>query len=835
MTTHGRKKVVAEPTPPARDPRDVETIERLQQWIQELELEQLQRDSSAEETKTESNVWDDGSEDVNPFSEGNPRGGIVYYYDTDNKEEESMPVYDTDTEDVIEKEEGFVGKGGPNEEEEDGNKDEVVYADHINQNEFNGSVNNDTFGMPFLPLLKDSMSCEWMVLNASMLCFCIRNVKMPQLRRSAVLLLKSCSLYIDDEDQLQRVLPYVIAMLSYSSQIIRSAALETLCDILPLVRDFPPSDAKIFPEYILSMLCMLTDDPEESVRLCYASNISKLALTAYEFLIHSISKTEAGVLNDLSSGQKSNEIIRRLQNQKNDAQLAQFRKPIAEVIQELVMGPRQTPNIRRALLQDVGNICWQIIYICFFVGQISVEEFILPYLEHALGDSTKVVIVNALDCLAILCKSGILRKRILLEMIEHPFPLLCYPSQWVRRSVVTFISASNESLGAIDSYVFLVPLIRPFLRRQSISLASEKALFTCLKPPDHKSITSTMQSFSLGENNVEARLRTMGSFVHTASGSVDIMDPSFSDKLKFSGFMSPQISGANSLIGDKSSEGIPLYYFKYGKRTSGNAPSAPESSATFDALVSTPKLTSSSRGISNNPPQLHRVIHESEERELDQTIGVSSSLKGAIGDDSSHPTKTSGLPSFAGAQVIPDFGWRPRGVVVAHLQEHRFAINDISVSTNHCFFVTASDDSTVKVWDSRELEKDISFRSRLTYCLDGSRALCATMLHGSAQVVVRASDGIIHMFSVDYISKGLRSVVDKYSRIADVKKNNIGEGAILALLNYSSGSDDGKMILYSTQNCGIHLHDTKENSRTSFSQAGENDAEALTFSQSQNA
>ncbi|GJW21186.1 hypothetical protein Tco_0031808 [Tanacetum coccineum] len=33
-------------------------------------------------------------------------------YVTDNEEEESMPVYDTDIEDVIEDEEGFVGKGG---------------------------------------------------------------------------------------------------------------------------------------------------------------------------------------------------------------------------------------------------------------------------------------------------------------------------------------------------------------------------------------------------------------------------------------------------------------------------------------------------------------------------------------------------------------------------------------------------------------------------------------------------------------------------------------------------------------------------------------------------
>lgn len=111
------------------------------------------------------------------------------------------------------------------------------------------------------------------------------------------------------------------------------------------------------------------------------------------------------------------------------------------------------------------------------------REYLLPYIEQALTDVTESVIANALDCLAILCRSSFLRKMILLEMIDHAFPLLCCPSQWVRRSAVAFIAASSESLGAVDSYVFLVPVIRPFLRRQPASLASEKTLFSCLKPP----------------------------------------------------------------------------------------------------------------------------------------------------------------------------------------------------------------------------------------------------------------------------------------------------------------------------------------------------------------
>ncbi|KAI3447049.1 hypothetical protein Pfo_003714 [Paulownia fortunei] len=793
---------------------------------------------------------------------------------------------------------------------------------------------SDTFGMPFLPLPQDILSCEGMVLIASLLCSCIRNVKVPFIRRAAVLLLKSCSLYIDDEDRLQRILPYVIAVLSDPAAIVRCAALETLCDILPLVRDFPPSDAKIFPEYILPMLSTLPDDSEESVRICYASNISKLALTAYGFLIHSISLTEAGVLNETNLSRKSStpatDTSGEPQRLNNDAQLAQLRKSIAEVIQELVMGPKQTPNIRRALLQDIGNLCWffgqkqsndfllpilpaflndrdeqlravfygQIIYVCFFVGQRSVEEYLLPYIEQALNDITESVIVNALDCLAILCRSDFLRKRILLEMIERAFPLLCYPSKWVRRSAVTFIAASSENLGAVDSYVFLVPVIRPFLRRQPASLASEKAFLGCLKPPvsrelyhqvlenarssdmlerqrkiwyntssqsknfeavdllqktareldpmkfwsdrqndiQHHSFTTPTgehMDFTNSDDN-EGKFKAMGNLTQNTLNQEEAHDRIASEKSQLSGFMSPQMSCMNSFI-DKSSESIPLYYFKVdNKRTSGTAPASSDSSSlpwmdpitkSFSLASSKPasKLVSGSVYVGNGPALLRRVVHEVEDRETDETayisskfheMGVPDRMKGSsltMGDHSTSAEATE-LSSLAWSSTIPDSGWRPRGVLVAHLQEHRSAVNDISISMDQQFFVSASEDSTVKIWDCKKLEKDISFRSRLTYSLGGSRAMCVAVLQGSTQIVVGASDGMMHMFSVDHISRGLGNVVENYSGIADVKKSGFGEGAILSLLNYSADGSTSKMILYSTQNCGIHLWDTRTSS-----------------------
>ncbi|GJZ19380.1 hypothetical protein Tco_0555970 [Tanacetum coccineum] len=79
METRGRKKSVTEPTPPARDPLDVETIKRLQQRIQELEgnprFYGKHHDNPllTKETKSEPIIWDVGDEEEEyPFVNKHP-------------------------------------------------------------------------------------------------------------------------------------------------------------------------------------------------------------------------------------------------------------------------------------------------------------------------------------------------------------------------------------------------------------------------------------------------------------------------------------------------------------------------------------------------------------------------------------------------------------------------------------------------------------------------------------------------------------------------------------------------------------------------------------------
>ncbi|GJY42244.1 hypothetical protein Tco_0429514 [Tanacetum coccineum] len=90
------------------------------------------------ETESEPIIWDIGDdEEEYPFVNEYPsfkKEPIMFVedascliYDTDNEEEESMPVYDTDIEDVIEEEEEFFGFGG----EEDNIEDVVVVANDL--------------------------------------------------------------------------------------------------------------------------------------------------------------------------------------------------------------------------------------------------------------------------------------------------------------------------------------------------------------------------------------------------------------------------------------------------------------------------------------------------------------------------------------------------------------------------------------------------------------------------------------------------------------------------------------------------------------------------------
>lgn len=94
--------------------------------------------------------------------------------------------------------------------------------------------------------------------------------------------------------------------------------------------------------------------------------------------------------------------------------------------------------------------------------------------------------------------------------------------------------------------------------------------------------------------------------------------------------------------------------------------------------------------------------------------------------------------------------WRPQGQLVGVLAEHTEKVTRIVVAADDTFFLTSSDDGTVKVWDSSRLERNVTHRSRHTYKLaPGVKVTSLCFVENTHAFVCTGSDGTVHVVKVD--------------------------------------------------------------------------------------
>ncbi|EED16960.1 protein kinase (VPS15), putative [Talaromyces stipitatus ATCC 10500] len=158
-----------------------------------------------------------------------------------------------------------------------------------------------------------------------------------------------------------------------------------------------------------------------------------------------------------------------------------------------------------------------------------------------------------------------------------------------------------------------------------------------------------------------------------------------------------------------------------------------------------------------------------------------------------------------------DKPWRPEGVLVALFGEHTGPINRVVVAPDHGFFVTASDDSTVKVWDTTRLEKNLTPRSRQTHRhAPGTKVKCLTFVENTYTFVSAATDGSIHAVKVDY--QNINETV-RYGKLQIVRQYQLPEGDD-GSIEYATWiehyrSEGQSVLLIATNTCRILALDMK--------------------------
>ncbi|KAK4617870.1 Putative serine/threonine-protein kinase [Fulvia fulva] len=128
--------------------------------------------------------------------------------------------------------------------------------------------------------------------------------------------------------------------------------------------------------------------------------------------------------------------------------------------------------------------------------------------------------------------------------------------------------------------------------------------------------------------------------------------------------------------------------------------------------------------------------------------------------------------------------WRPQGQLLGVLAEHTAKLTRIVPSPDHVFFLTASDDGAVKVWDTSRLERNVTHRSRQTYRLaEGVKVTSLCFVEATHSFVCTGSDGSVHVVRVDVAESNNAT---RYGRLRMVRewhiptRNEKGEHAVWA-------------------------------------------------------
>lgn len=139
--------------------------------------------------------------------------------------------------------------------------------------------------------------------------------------------------------------------------------------------------------------------------------------------------------------------------------------------------------------------------------------------------------------------------------------------------------------------------------------------------------------------------------------------------------------------------------------------------------------------------------------------------------------------------------WKPEGTLVAMLGEHTASVNRVVVAPDHAFFITGSDDGTVKIWDSARLERNIAHRSRQTHRhAADAKVTSLTFVENTHSFVSTATDGSVHVVNVHYEENHGDKGMPRYSRLKLVREHQLRTGQFAVWTEHFK-SDDGRSIL----------------------------------------
>ncbi|KAA0703513.1 Phosphoinositide 3-kinase regulatory subunit 4 [Triplophysa tibetana] len=511
-----------------------------------------------------------------------------------------------------------------------------------------------------------------------------------------------------------------------------------------------------------------------------------------------------------------------------------------------------------------------IVGVAAYVGWQS-SSILKPLLQQGLTDVEEFVIYKALNALTFMCQLGLLQKPHIYEFVSDIAPFSCHPNLWIRYGAVGFITVVAQHLNIADVYCKLMPHLKPFITQPIIQIDIKIVLLSVLKEPVSRSIFDyALRSKDIGSlfrhlllrqkkrngsipecpipedpaiaqllkkllsqgmtEAEEDKLLALKDFMLKSNkAKANIIDQSHLNDGAHSGIIDLGTLGITGrqvdLIRPKQESEDKRDFIntvsarKHTKQDSNlneewksmfgsletpisapTPPTVPESGAvqprkatalpTIQVGQSVTGMSTYQRRITTCKAELQQLVQQ--KREQCNSERMAKQMMESAEWESRPP-----LP-----------GWHPKGLLVAHLHEHKATVNRIRVSDEHSIFATCSNDGSVKIWDSQKMEgKTTTTRSVLTYSRIGGFVKTLTFCQGSHYLAVASDNGSIQLLAVE-ANKPPKSpkVQSCQTRFLDLKD----EGCVVDLHHFNSGPQT--VLAYATVNGFLVGWDLRSNS-----------------------
>uniref|UniRef100_A0AAZ3RBB5 non-specific serine/threonine protein kinase n=1 Tax=Oncorhynchus tshawytscha TaxID=74940 RepID=A0AAZ3RBB5_ONCTS len=628
---------------------------------------------------------------------------------------------------------------------------------------------------------------QGLVVLVSVITSCLQTLRSCDSKLAALELVLHLAGCLRVETLLDRITPYLLHFCSDLAPRVRAQAVRTLAKVLALVKEVPRNDVNIYPEYILPGIAHLAQDDDGLTMT--TENIAHLAETALRFL-ELVQENYLNMEHDLN-GEDTEETLHP--NENYDSELQALHEMVQQKVVTLLS---DSENIVKQSLMENG-----ITRLCVFFGRQKANDVLLSHMITFLNDKNDwhlrgaffdsiyilcyVILCYVMMYCAMLCYGVLYCAMLLCTVLYYCViycaillcDVLCYDMVYCTMlwctmlcyGVLYYVSVYYAMLYCV--LVCCTMLCYGVL--YYVIIDKEIVLLSVLKEPVSRSIFD----YSLRSKDIASLFRHLLLRQKKRSGSLPECpipeDPAIAQLLKK--LLSQGMTEAEE---DK------LLALKDFMLKSNKAKANMGDQSHLGEAVQSGVIDLATLGIMGRQVDLVKPKQEAEDKRArkhtKQDSNMNEEWKSMFAGTST--TASLGVPVGQSAGAVSTYQrrlntckaelqhlvqqkreqcsaermakqmmesaewesrWPPKGLLVAHLHEHKSAVNRIRVSDEHSIFATASNDGTVKVWDSQKMEGKTTTTSgsrvsgrveTLTFC-QGSHYLAAASDNGSIQLL----------------------------------------------------------------------------------------------------